>query len=181
MYFSLDLSCIGLSWLPWKLRPWELFFSYKSHCLFPLHISTFMLAFCSAVAFSSLFFLLRKIFILRYFFLFFLVIFLILLSIYLTAFLILTSCSHSWIYIYIFFFFTYSYLSLFFYFFFSLFVLPSFPTLNFLSLFLYFSSFLFSLFSFLHSLFFHQVKLLSSLCYIPQLTFFSSSVFQTKL
>ena len=38
------------------------FFSYKSHCLFPLHNSTFTLAFCSAVEFSSLLFLLKKIF-----------------------------------------------------------------------------------------------------------------------
>ena len=44
-------------------------FSYKSHCLFPLHISTFTVAFCRAVEFSSLFFLFKN-FILRFFFFF---------------------------------------------------------------------------------------------------------------
>ena len=37
------------------------FFSYKSHCLVPRQISTFTLAFCSAIRFFSLFFLLEKI------------------------------------------------------------------------------------------------------------------------
>jgi len=41
-------------------------FSYKAHCLFPLHVSTFTLAFFRAVEFS-----LFKIFILRFFFFFF--------------------------------------------------------------------------------------------------------------
>ena len=36
------------------------FFSYKSHCISPLHISIFTLAFCGAVELSCLFFLLKN-------------------------------------------------------------------------------------------------------------------------
>ena len=38
-----------------------IFFPYKSHCLFPLHISTFTLAICSAVEFFIFAFLVKKI------------------------------------------------------------------------------------------------------------------------
>ena len=61
------------------------FFPYESHCLFPLHTSIFTLPFCSAVEFSSLFFLFKK-HLFKIFFTNF-VIFVILFLIYLTAFL----------------------------------------------------------------------------------------------
>ena len=61
------------------------FFPYESHCLFPLHTSIFTLPFCSAVEFSSLFFLFKKL-LFKIFFTNF-VIFVILFLIYLTAFL----------------------------------------------------------------------------------------------
>jgi len=50
-----DLTAKNWPWKPLK----KFFFCYKSHCLFLQHISTFTLAFSSAVEFSS-FFLLKK-------------------------------------------------------------------------------------------------------------------------
>ena len=51
------------------LRTFSSSSSYKSHCLLPLHISTFTLALCGAIQFSFLFFLgKKKKFILRFFF-----------------------------------------------------------------------------------------------------------------
>ena len=53
---------------PRRTRTLKPFFHYKSHSLFSLHISAFTLAFCGAVEFSSLFFMLKNKFFLRLFF-----------------------------------------------------------------------------------------------------------------
>ena len=91
------------------------FFSYKSHGLFPLHISTSILAFCDAVKFPSLCFLSKKIkkkFHFKFFSFFFLFFSLSLFFFILDEFLgfcfgyiqllfllFFTGCSYSWIYV----------------------------------------------------------------------------------